>query len=52
MGFILPIFFFSGTVALIYQTVWMRELSLIFGVTTFATATVLATFMGACRSAA
>lgn len=36
----------SGFSSLIYQVVWTRQLVLIFGATTFATATVLAVFMG------
>src|ERR1700681_4812004 len=38
--------FCSGLAALIYQTVWLREFRLIFGVSTYATAAVLAIFMG------
>ncbi len=38
-------FFFSGVSALIYQIVWMRMLTLVFGVTSFAVATVLSAFM-------
>lgn len=38
--------FFSGACALIYQTVWFRELRLIFGASTLATAAVMAVFMG------
>jgi spermidine synthase len=38
--------FCSGAAALIYQTVWLREFRLIFGASTFATAAVLAIFMG------
>lgn len=38
--------FCSGACALIYQTVWMRQLRLIFGASTYATAAVLAIFMG------
>src|SRR5438132_3297120 len=38
--------FCSGACALIYQTVWMRQFRLIFGVSTYATAAVLAIFMG------
>ncbi|HSP14980.1 MAG TPA: fused MFS/spermidine synthase [Thermoanaerobaculia bacterium] len=38
--------FCSGAAALIYQTVWLREFRLIFGASTFATAAVLAMFMG------
>jgi spermidine synthase len=39
-------FFASGAAGLVYQVLWTRQLSLIFGVTTYAVATVLATFMG------
>lgn len=38
--------FLSGFCALVYQTVWLRELRLIMGASTPATATVLAIFMG------
>ncbi|HEX8254439.1 MAG TPA: fused MFS/spermidine synthase, partial [Thermoanaerobaculia bacterium] len=38
--------FSSGACALIYQTAWMRQFRLIFGASTFATAAVLAIFMG------
>src|SRR5947207_12698683 len=38
--------FFSGACALTYQTVWLRQFRLIFGASTFATAAVLAIFMG------
>ena len=38
--------FCSGACALIYQTVWMRQFRLIFGASTYATAAVLAIFMG------
>jgi spermidine synthase len=38
--------FGSGLCALIYQTAWMRELRLIFGGSTAASAAVLAIFMG------
>src|SRR5438552_12763450 len=38
--------FLSGACALTYQTVWLRQFRLIFGVSTFATAAVLAIFMG------
>jgi spermidine synthase len=38
--------FCSGAAALVYQTVWLREFRLIFGASTFATAAVLAIFMG------
>lgn len=39
-------FFLSGATALVYEVAWVRMLSLIFGVTSFAVATVLAAFMG------
>lgn len=42
---LLPLFFVSGLTALIYQTIWARELHLVFGTSTFAIATVLAAFM-------
>ena len=38
--------FGSGMCALIYQVTWLRELRLVFGASTPATATVLAVFMG------
>jgi spermidine synthase len=38
--------FLSGLCALVYQTVWMRELRLVFGASTLAGAAVLAIFMG------
>jgi spermidine synthase len=37
-------FFLTGATALIYQQLWLRELSLVFGVTIEAVATVLASF--------
>ena len=42
---LLIVFFFSGVSALIYQTVWIRQFGLVFGVDVFAAATVLAGFM-------
>ena len=49
-GLLLPallvVFFLSGMSGLIYQVVWLRMLSLAFGVTSFAVATVLCGFMG------
>ena len=39
------IFIFSGASGLIYQVIWMRQLTLIFGSTVFATSTVLTAFM-------
>jgi spermidine synthase len=41
---ILALFFFSGACGLIYEVVWMRMLTLIFGATAFATSTILASF--------
>ncbi len=38
--------FFSGICALTYEVLWIRQLGLIFGVTSWALATVLAAFMG------
>lgn len=38
--------FFSGACALIYQVAWFRELRLIFGASTAASAAVLTVFMG------
>ena len=40
------LFFFSGAAGLIDQVVWLRYLSLVFGNTTLATATLLAVFLG------
>src|SRR5262249_21810696 len=45
-AFILTLFLLSGLSSLIYQVIWTRLLVLVFGSTTFATATVLAVFMG------
>jgi spermidine synthase len=39
------LFFASGACALIYQVMWLRLLSLVFGVTVYAASTVLAAFM-------
>lgn len=38
--------FLSGLAALVYQVLWLRLLSLVFGVTVWAASTVLASFMG------
>ncbi|MBY0492586.1 MAG: fused MFS/spermidine synthase [Cyanobacteria bacterium] len=38
-------FFASGACALVYQVMWLRLLSLVFGVTVYAASTVLAAFM-------
>jgi len=42
---ILTLFFLSGTSGLIYQVVWNRMLTLVFGSTVFAVTTVLTAFM-------
>ncbi len=42
---ILFTFFLSGTAALMYEVIWTRPLSLIFGTTTYAISTILAAFM-------
>lgn len=42
---LLVLFFLSGATALAYQALWVRELQLVFGTTTFAIATVLSAFM-------
>ena len=39
-------FFISGVAGLAYEVIWIRQLSLIFGTTSFAISTVLASFMG------
>ena len=46
VGAILLCFFASGMSSLVYQVVWVRELVLVFGATTFAVSTVLTSFMG------
>ncbi|HEX8091340.1 MAG TPA: fused MFS/spermidine synthase, partial [Blastocatellia bacterium] len=46
MWVILLCFFASGMSGLVYQVVWVRELVLVFGATTFAVSTVLTAFMG------
>jgi spermidine synthase len=40
------LFFISGAVGLVYQVVWLRQLTLIFGATAYASSAVLSTFMG------
>lgn len=42
---IFALFFLSGIAGLIYQVLWLRRLSLVFGVTVYAASTVLAAFM-------
>ena len=39
------LFYVSGIAGLIYQVLWLRRLSLVFGVTVYAASTVLAAFM-------
>jgi spermidine synthase len=39
------LFFLSGISGLIYQVLWLRQLSVIFGVTVYAASTVLSAFM-------
>jgi spermidine synthase len=43
--FVCLLFFGSGFAALVYQVLWLRSLSLVFGVTVHAASTVLAGFM-------
>ncbi|MFT3776104.1 MAG: fused MFS/spermidine synthase [Minicystis sp.] len=43
---IAPLLFCSGLCALVYQSAWLRELRLVFGASTAASAAVLAIFMG------
>jgi spermidine synthase len=45
LAIVLLLFFFSGACGLIYQVLWLRLLSLVFGVTVYAATTVLAAFM-------
>jgi spermidine synthase len=45
-GFIYLLFFGSGASGLIYEVVWTRQLTYLFGATIYAVATVLAAFMG------
>lgn len=42
---LLPLFFVSGATSLAYQLLWMRDLQLVFGTSTFAVSTLLASFM-------
>ena len=39
---LLALFYFSGLAGLIYQVLWLRRLSLVFGVTVYAASAVLA----------
>ena len=43
---VLGCFFFSGLAGLIYQVVWTRQLTLVFGTTLHSISTVVAVFMG------
>ncbi len=45
-GVLLLLFFGTGACGLIYQQLWLRELTLVFGVTVQAVSTVLAAFFG------
>jgi spermidine synthase len=45
-GVVLLCFFLSGFAALLYETVWTREFSFVFGTSELAVATVLAGYMG------
>jgi len=42
----IALFLLSGSAALIYQIVWVRALELVFGVSLYATAAVVAAYMG------
>jgi spermidine synthase len=44
-GVVFALFYASGIAGLIYQVLWLRRLSVIFGVTVYAASTVLAAFM-------
>lgn len=46
LGIIYLVFFLSGAAALIYEVLWVRYLSLIFGGSRLAVTTVLAVFTG------
>lgn len=46
IGLLMGILFLSGMSGLAYEVIWLRQLNLIFGITAFALATVLAGFMG------
>ena len=45
LGPLLLLFFVSGATGLLYEVIWMRRLTLVFGATQLAIATVLAAFM-------
>lgn len=46
LGKVGPLLFCSGACALVYQVAWLRELRLVFGASTAASAAVLGVFMG------
>jgi spermidine synthase len=46
LGWIAPLFFLSGLAGLMYEVVWMRMLTLVFGGETLAVSSVLTAFMG------
>ncbi len=46
LGLLLGIFLLTGASGLVYEVLWQRMLALVFGVSAYATATVLAAFMG------
>ncbi|MBI4523661.1 MAG: fused MFS/spermidine synthase [Deltaproteobacteria bacterium] len=50
LGVLFVCFFLSGTAALVYEVVWMRMLTQIFGSSAYAVATVLAAFMAGLAS--
>ncbi len=43
---VFALFFASGIAGLVYQVIWLRQLTLIFGATAYASSAVLSTFMG------
>ena len=45
-GLAIICFFFSGASGLIFEVIWTRMFSLVFGATTLAISTVLTAFMG------
>ncbi len=44
-GIIIALFFFSGFTSLLYQVVWLKMLTLVFGNTAYAVSTLLGAFM-------
>jgi spermidine synthase len=46
LGSLYVLFFFSGAASLVYEIVWARELTLVFGGSHLAVTTVLSVFMG------